>query len=165
MLTGFSTLRRKSSVQKAARSAFQRRGSWAVAGKSDSPNRQKSLSVSGESRCRSGAVSSSGQWAKFRGCGAGGGPLAGVGGKGGVGAAGPEAQKPPFHSGSPFPGRPERDSARSAASALPPSRARPLAPSASRWNYYSESDKAQKTGFYTAKARPLPSVLFFPPSL
>lgn len=49
------------------------------------------------------------QWAKFRGCGAGGGPLAGW-----VrwGPAGLKAQKPPFDSGSPFPGRPERDSAR-----------------------------------------------------
>lgn len=61
MLTRISTIRRKSSVQKAARSAFQRRGSWAAAGESVSPKRQKSLSASGESWCRSGVVSSSGQ--------------------------------------------------------------------------------------------------------
>lgn len=71
------------------------------------------------------------------------------------GRAGPEA-KPPFRSGSPFPRRPERSSARPD---LPPSPARPLAPSASRWNYYSELDKAPKTGFYTSAPIP-PSVLF-----
>lgn len=57
-----------------------------------------------------------------------------------------------------FPGRSERDFS---PSALPLRRARPLAPSASRWNYYSESDKAQKIDFYTA-VRAIPPPRFFP---
>lgn len=69
-------------------------------------------------------------------------------------------RRPSFTPDLPSPGRPERDSACSAGSALPPWRARPLAPSASRWNYYSESEKAQKTGFYTARNTPPLRALF-----
>lgn len=98
--------------------------SRAAAGRSVFPNRQNSPSASGESRSRSGLVSSRGsvrpqQWAKFRGCGGGLCP-AGTGRRAGWDGGGWAGGEAPFRSGSLFPGRPERHSARSARSALPP---------------------------------------------
>lgn len=66
-----------------------------------------------------------------------------------------QRQSPPF---TPDLLAPESDSARPAGLAYS---ARPLAPSASRWNYYSESDKP---AFISVRFDPSP-LSFFPPSL
>lgn len=62
----------------------------------------------------------------------------------------------PSHSQAAFPGRPERSSAHCAVPT------RPLTPSVSRWNYYSESERTpRKLLLYCAKIPPLR--FFFPP--
>lgn len=169
MLTGFSTIRRKSSVQKAARSAFQRSESWAATGKSVSPNRQNSLSASGESRCRSGVVSSSGKyppaavgkvsWMRRGWRTAGRGRRAGWGGGGRDGGEDPLSLRISLPPGA----QSATQLARPALLFHPggPARSLPL-PLA---GITTASQRKPRKPAFILLGTPLPSVLFFPPSL
>lgn len=90
------------------------------------------------------------QWAKFRGCSAGGGIASRVRGEGGVGAGLAEAQKPPLDLDL-LPRAPERETPLKKLARLFHLRACPLAPLPLAGITTASQIKPRKTGFYTRR--------------